>query len=60
MPGVLSAVTTTSVQAVNGNISGRRLPIAVAPTGTDNALAASLGIINVPMAALVLLKVCLV
>ena len=44
-------------QVVNGNVAGRRRPVAVAPAGTDNCLAATLGITSVPLACLVAVKV---
>ena len=47
-------------EVINGNIEGRRLPVSVVPTGTDNALAASLGLKTVRMAILAAIKVVLV
>jgi diacylglycerol kinase family enzyme len=44
-------------EVVNGNIAGRNLPLAVVPTGTDNSLAASLGIKTPYLAILTILKV---
>ncbi len=44
-------------EVMNGNIKGQQRPLAIVPTGTDNALCASLGIVNVIMGVLVAIKV---
>lgn len=46
----------TVMEVQEGNVTGHRLPIAVIPTGSDNSLAATLGIWSIHHAVLAIIK----